>query len=88
MLKAAYGMDHIWFSDDIFGLKPGWISRFADLIAQENLQFRFKIQSRVDLLLEENNIEALARAGCDEIWCRCRKRIAKNIGCYGQRHQR
>ena len=22
--------DHIWFADDIFGLKPGWIEQFAD----------------------------------------------------------
>lgn len=67
-LKKAYGFDHIWFCDDIFGLKPGWVNRFADLIEKEKLSFKFKIQSRVDLLLEENNIEALARAGCDEVW--------------------
>lgn len=68
MLKAAHGFDHIWFCDDIFGLKPGWVQRFADLLEQEKLQFRFKIQSRVDLLLEEDTIEALARAGAEEIW--------------------
>lgn len=68
MLKASHGFDHIWFCDDIFGLKPGWVQRFADLLEQENLRFRFKIQSRVDLLLEEDTIEALARAGAEEIW--------------------
>ena len=25
--------DHLWFADDIFGLKPGWIERFADELA-------------------------------------------------------
>ncbi len=68
MLKEKYQFDHVWFCDDIFGLKPGWVNQFADLVQQENLAIRFKIQSRVDLLLEENNIDALARAGCDEVW--------------------
>jgi radical SAM superfamily enzyme YgiQ (UPF0313 family) len=68
LLKDKFGYDHIWFCDDIFGLKPGWIHRFANLIAEKQLQFTFKMQGRVDLLLEENNIYDLARAGCDSIW--------------------
>lgn len=68
MLKAKYNFDHIWFCDDIFGLKPGWVNTFADLVQKENLLFKFKMQGRVDLLLQENNIKDLARAGCDNIW--------------------
>jgi len=68
MLKANYNFDHIWFCDDIFGLKPGWVSRFADLLEEENLSVKFKIQCRADLLLQENYIRDLARAGCDNIW--------------------
>jgi anaerobic magnesium-protoporphyrin IX monomethyl ester cyclase len=68
MLKQQYGFDHIWFCDDIFGLKPGWVKQFADLVERENLHFKFKMQGRVDLLLQENNIKDLARAGCDNIW--------------------
>lgn len=68
LLKAKFNMNHIWFCDDIFGLKPGWVNAFADLAEKENLHFSFKIQSRVDLLLQENNIEALARAGCKDVW--------------------
>jgi anaerobic magnesium-protoporphyrin IX monomethyl ester cyclase len=68
MLKANFKFDHIWFCDDIFGLKPGWIKEFADLIEKENLLFRFKMQGRVDLLLKENMVRDLARAGCDNIW--------------------
>ncbi|MDP4964406.1 MAG: radical SAM protein, partial [Salibacteraceae bacterium] len=63
LLKQRYNFDHVWFCDDIFGLKPGWVKRFADLVEAENLDFKFKIQSRADLLLEENNIADLARAG-------------------------
>jgi len=67
-LKETYGFDHIWFCDDIFGLKPGWVNEFADQVENEGLRFKFKIQSRADLLLQENYVEALARAGCDNSW--------------------
>lgn len=68
MLKQKFNFDHIWFCDDIFGLKPGWVHEFADLVTKENIHFKFKMQGRVDLLLQENNIKDLARAGCDNIW--------------------
>ena len=68
LLKERYNFDHIWFCDDIFGLKPGWVNAFADLVEEEGLEFRFKIQSRADLLLQENYVAALARAGCDNSW--------------------
>lgn len=68
MLKEKFQFDHIWFCDDIFGLKPGWVNAFADLAEKEKLHFKFKMQGRVDLLLQENNIKDLARAGCDNIW--------------------
>ncbi|MEW6469567.1 MAG: radical SAM protein [Bacteroidota bacterium] len=67
-LVDKYRPDHFWFSDDIFGLKPKWIGEFASLVRQEKLGIRFKIQSRVDLLLEDDNIAALARAGCETVW--------------------
>ncbi len=68
MLKKQFGFDHIWFCDDIFGLKPGWVHEFADLVEKEQLQFTFKIQARADLLLQEDFIKDLARAGCENIW--------------------
>ena len=68
MLKEKFYFDHIWFCDDIFGLKPGWVHEFADLLEQEQLHFKFKIQARADLLLQENYIKDLARAGCENIW--------------------
>jgi radical SAM superfamily enzyme YgiQ (UPF0313 family) len=68
MLKQKFNFDHIWFCDDIFGLKPNWVNEFADLVQKENLKFKFKIQSRADLLLQENYVSALQRAGCENIW--------------------
>jgi len=68
ILKDKFDFDHIWFCDDIFGLKPGWVHEFADLVEKENLHFRFKIQARADLLLQEEYIKDLARAGCENAW--------------------
>ena len=68
MLKEKYNFDYIWFCDDIFGLKPGWVNRFADLVEKEKLKMKYKIQARADLLLQENYIKDLARSGCDMIW--------------------
>ena len=68
LLKERYNMDHIWFCDDIFGLKPGWAIEFAKLIQQGNINIRFKIQSRADLLIGEDTITALAAAGCENVW--------------------
>ena len=68
LLKEKFQFGHIWFCDDIFGLKPGWVHEFANLVEKENLRFKFKIQCRADLLLQENYIQDLARAGCDNIW--------------------
>jgi len=67
-LKEQFGFDHVWFCDDIFGLKPGWISRFSELVKEHKLKFRFKIQSRADLLLKDEQIAPLAAAGCETVW--------------------
>jgi len=67
-LLTKYKPDHFWMCDDIFALKPGWAQAFRDEVKKRNLKFRFKIQSRVDLLLEEDNLQALAEAGIETIW--------------------
>ena len=67
-LAEAYRPDHIWFVDDIFGLKPGWLPRFADLLCEHDLRLPFKCLSRADLLLREGEIDALRRAGCQIVW--------------------
>ncbi len=61
-------VNYFWMCDDIFGLKPGWVQEFRDLAKAKNLQFKYKIQSRVDLLLKEDTIDALADSGLHEVW--------------------
>jgi radical SAM superfamily enzyme YgiQ (UPF0313 family) len=68
LLKQLYGIDHIWFCDDIFGLKPGWVETFAALLKNDEIVIRFKIQSRADLLANETTVKALAAAGCENVW--------------------
>jgi anaerobic magnesium-protoporphyrin IX monomethyl ester cyclase len=68
MLIAMYQPDHFWICDDIFGLKPGWVGQFRDLVLAKNLRFKYKIQSRADLLLEEETIDALAESGAESVW--------------------
>lgn len=67
-LKETYQPDHIWFVDDIMGLKPGWLEEFAHLIEHEDAGIPFKCLNRADLLLREDTIEALQRAGCQIVW--------------------
>jgi radical SAM superfamily enzyme YgiQ (UPF0313 family) len=67
-LHETYQPDHIWFADDIMGLKPGWIQRFAELLEKNSIKIPFKSLSRADLLLVDDTVEALARAGCQTVW--------------------
>lgn len=67
-LLNKFKPDHFWMCDDIFGLKPGWVQAFNEAVQKEALHFRFKIQSRADLLLEADTIDALVRAGIDTVW--------------------
>ena len=66
-LRENYQPDHIWFADDIFGLKPGWLARFGDLV-QEKGGIPFKCLSRADLLTRPGDVEALKRAGAERVW--------------------
>jgi anaerobic magnesium-protoporphyrin IX monomethyl ester cyclase len=68
MLIHDYAPNYFWICDDIFGLKPGWVQEFKNLLEQKNIQIRYKIQSRVDLLLQEDTLDALAQSGADTIW--------------------
>jgi radical SAM superfamily enzyme YgiQ (UPF0313 family) len=66
-LKDTFRPDHLWIADDIFGLKPGWVERFASLIAQADARIPFKCLLRADGVTPEI-ARALARAGCRTAW--------------------
>ena len=68
-LQTTYQPDHIWFADDIMGLKPGWWPEFAAEVAAQEVNLPFKCLSRADLIVRQaDNVAALKQAGCDIIW--------------------
>ena len=67
-LQKKWGIEHIWFSDDIFGLRPNWVEEFYNKINENKVQIKYKIQSRADLLLKGNTIHFLGLSGCNEVW--------------------
>lgn len=66
-LKENFAPDHIWFADDILGLKPKWLEQFAEALHEQNAVIPFKCLQRADLVTEQN-AAALARAGCKTVW--------------------
>jgi radical SAM superfamily enzyme YgiQ (UPF0313 family) len=67
-LKETYQPDHIWFADDIMGLKPHWLEQMGELLDDQTARIPFKCLSRADLLLRGKTIEGLKQAGCDIVW--------------------
>jgi anaerobic magnesium-protoporphyrin IX monomethyl ester cyclase len=67
LLRDRYAPDHLWFCDDIFGLKARWLMPFAARAAAEGLATPFLCQTRADLMTDEN-VAALRQAGCREAW--------------------
>jgi anaerobic magnesium-protoporphyrin IX monomethyl ester cyclase len=66
-LQRSFAPDHLSFADDIFGLKPGWVERFADAVSSRRAAIPFKCLSRVDLLTQPV-VSALRTAGCRSVW--------------------
>lgn len=68
VLKDLFNPDHIWFADDIFGLKPEWIEEFSKALDKLKIKIPYKIQSRADLIDKEKTVLALASSGCETVW--------------------
>ena len=66
-LRDEFGVDHLWFADDLFGINDRWVQDLADHVERHDATVPFKMQSRVDLMQRET-AAALARAGCVEVW--------------------
>jgi radical SAM superfamily enzyme YgiQ (UPF0313 family) len=66
-LKRTYRPDHLWIADDIFGLKPGWIERFATLLRARAAVTPFKCLLRSDQVTADV-ARALRDAGCRTAW--------------------
>jgi anaerobic magnesium-protoporphyrin IX monomethyl ester cyclase len=67
LLRDRYLPDHIWFCDDILGLKTRWLSEWSSRVVEANVATPFLCQTRADLMTEES-ARALAKAGAREVW--------------------
>lgn len=66
-LRDRYHADHLWFADDLFGIRPDWLMEFASHVGRLRAALPFKMQSRADLM-GPDSVDALRRAGCAEVW--------------------
>jgi len=68
-LVRLHGAEHFWITDDLFGLKPGWVQRFAALVSERGLDLHYTIQTRADLVLRNaDDLQAMARSGLETAW--------------------
>ena len=67
LIKRTLHPDHLWFADDIFGLRPQWVAEFGHEVARNDAAIPFMIQSRADLMTDEA-VAGLKQAGCVEVW--------------------
>lgn len=67
-LVEEYSVNHLWITDDIFGLKPGWIKEFSLELKKQNIKIEYKCLNRADLLLRGDTINDLKESGCKDIW--------------------
>ncbi len=66
MLSEKWGVDHFWITDDIFGMKKGWLEEFLNALG--DFRPRYKCLSRADLLIKGRTVELLKATGCQTIW--------------------
>jgi anaerobic magnesium-protoporphyrin IX monomethyl ester cyclase len=66
-MKELYGVQHLWFGDDIFALNRHWMEEFAYAVETRRCVLPYKIQSRADLM-SPAVVENLRRSGCNEVW--------------------
>ena len=67
-LKENYSVDHLWITDDIFGLKTNWIKEFSIELKKINTLVPYKCLSRPDILLRGDTLNDLKKSGCKTIW--------------------
>ncbi|MES2638301.1 MAG: radical SAM protein [Myxococcota bacterium] len=65
-LVSRYGVDRIWFTDDIFAIKPAWLAAYRKCIGDTPIPYR--CLTRVDLLQDPAYVADLAASGCREVW--------------------
>ena len=63
-LRSRFHPDRLWFTDDIFAIRPSWLRRFREI---NTSPVPYRCLTRVDLL-DEAYVRDLSASGCVEVW--------------------
>ena len=66
-LRREYAPDQLTIVDDVFGLQPGWIHAFADLVQASECRLPFRCLMRADQVTPDI-VRALVASGCRMVW--------------------
>jgi anaerobic magnesium-protoporphyrin IX monomethyl ester cyclase len=66
-LKERYAPDQLAVVDDVFGLQPGWVEHFAELVQRRDVRVPFRCLMRADQV-NHDVARALVAAGCRMVW--------------------
>lgn len=64
-LADVHGADRVWFTDDIFAIKPAWLRAYRGAI---DAPVPFRCLTRADLVRDPAYVADLAASGCREVW--------------------
>ena len=66
-IMDRYHPDMVWYADDVFTLRHGWLFQYAEELERRGLRVPFETITREDRL-DERVVRTLARMGCRRIW--------------------
>lgn len=66
LLQRDFGIEGIWFKDSIFNLRKEWVREFCSEIRRTGLKLRWQINTRVDLV-DEEQVAEMAACGLEQI---------------------
>ena len=64
-IEISWGYTQFWIHDDNFTTDAAWLTRFCDLVEEENLKFTFSCMSRINFIERSPElVERLGKCGC------------------------
>ncbi len=67
LLQSNYGVEALWFVDDVFTISHKWLSSLHSEMIQKNVKIDFEIITRAERL-NEGILKMLKEMGCFRIW--------------------
>lgn len=67
-LYRTYGLDQVWYADDVFTINHRWLFQYAAELRQRKLRVPFETISRADRMATDEVLATLAEMGCQRIW--------------------